>query len=569
MGLHRCALLSIIVLLSRNILSLQPSAISLRRVRGCNDGGLKISFSRQERDNCRRSRQKLSRLPSSYITSENEPDTFSEETVNETNIEMSGPTVNETSIENNADEVAMNNLTVLDAAPVEAIKPSRKDNILQMINAAFLVAGTTIGGGFLALPSVVAPVGFVPAAVGMVGVWCFFLAQSFAMVECINRVKQSGADKDEYPGITGAARLAFGRKGEIAIGFLLTFLIQAILVAQISRAGMLFSRYRLGCLLSAFSIAGTVFGTRSGVAFASKTNAALTSIFLVSAMLVFGIGIPMADFSRLGGLTGFSKIPVAIPALLQVLAYGEIIPSVCQVLDYNSKRIHRAILIGTSMTLSLQLFWSGLGVSLASSASAVDTLLSGSGRAIKLPLFTMTISAILTTILGGYLALQSTVNDLLSTARSDTEKSTHSDVAVEDGVKVAKNIPRPTGSLLHRLRFAAIASVPASLVACISPSIFLKAISFSGSYPVIMLWGLFPSLSALFQRRKESKDGNIKPTKRSAGPTAWLLFLAAISLVVFASSFLKDVSALLASSAFFKTFAGIRPEHSHIAELIH
>ena len=165
MGLHRCALLSILVLLSRNILSLQPSAISLRRVRGCNDGGLKISFSRQERDNCRRSRQKLSRLPSSYITSENELDTFSEETVNETNIEMSGPTVNETSI---ADEVAMNNLTVLDAAPVEAIKPSRKNNILQMINAAFLVAGTTIGGGFLALPSVVAPVGFVPAAVGMV-----------------------------------------------------------------------------------------------------------------------------------------------------------------------------------------------------------------------------------------------------------------------------------------------------------------------------------------------------------------------------------------------------------------
>ena len=52
----------------------------------------------------------------------------------------------------------------------------------------------------------------------------------------------------------------FGVKGEIAIGILLTILstlpyIEATLVSQISRSGMLFANYRLGCLVSAFSIA--------------------------------------------------------------------------------------------------------------------------------------------------------------------------------------------------------------------------------------------------------------------------------------------------------------------------
>lgn len=109
----------------------------------------------------------------------------------------------------------------------------------------------------------------------------FFLAQSFVLVECINRTKYDSEDATPL-GIAGAAKSVFGKKGEIVIGILLTILFEATLVSQISRPGMLFANHRLGCLVSAASIAALVFGPKSGIMFASKANAALTSLFLPS-----------------------------------------------------------------------------------------------------------------------------------------------------------------------------------------------------------------------------------------------------------------------------------------------
>ena len=56
---------------------------------------------------------------------------------------------------------------------------------------AALIAGTTIGGGFLALPASTSPCGAAPAAVGLVGVWLFLLGGALSLSNAIFMLKRN------------------------------------------------------------------------------------------------------------------------------------------------------------------------------------------------------------------------------------------------------------------------------------------------------------------------------------------------------------------------------------------
>jgi len=431
------------------------------------------------------------------------------------------------------------------ASGMTKTKHTQTQTALRIMNAAFLVAGTTIGGGFLALPTVVAPSGFYPSAVTLLGVWGYFLAQSFILVECIQRARARTTTAgtgtgDGDPGVAATAQSVFGMKGEVAIGILLTVLIQATLVSQISRAGMLFSSsyYRVGCIVSSFSVAAIVFGPKSGINFAAKANSVLTTLFILSCVSVFGCGVGIADWTRLGVSNNWSSIPSAVPTFLQLLVYGEIVPTVCQILKYNTKHIHTAIILGSCMTLCLQIGWSALGMALVSTVTSaastsnldpVNVLLASSGP-VRVPLFCLAITAILTTILGSYLALLSAVNDFVQQRK-------------EGGFGLE--------SLGQRIKVASLITVPASLIACTSPSVFLKAIDFAGSYPVLLLWGVVPPVMALIQRFRERRDSvegvegdGDEAISNTSGPSAWLALLASISLGMVVLNAGQDISSL-------------------------
>jgi hypothetical protein len=59
-----------------------------------------------------------------------------------------------------------------------------------------LIAGTTIGGGTLALPAAAAPAGFVPAAAALVGCWLFLFVEAVLLVEVSVRMKAEGTAKE-------------------------------------------------------------------------------------------------------------------------------------------------------------------------------------------------------------------------------------------------------------------------------------------------------------------------------------------------------------------------------------
>ena len=443
---------------------------------------------------------------------------------------------------------------------------------LTILQAAFLIAGTTIGGGFLALPTVISPAGFLPSTATLTSVWAYFVAQSFILVECLvnerNREQDSNVSSSfsASPGVSATAFATFGKAGEQITRLLLIVLTQATLVSQISRAGTLIlpNQYILGCILSSVSIAAIVFGPSKGkgIIWSTRANSVLLWLFLFSAGWVGISGVQnVAQASYWAVLSSaqyqhWDAVPRAIPTFLQLLVYGEIIPVVCDLLQFRVKAIKMSILMGSLLTLGLQLGWSALGTVLVTPTAGVVVdpvnVLLGAGGAMQVPLFCLAITAILTTILGSYLALFSAFQDWMSGAGHDTDKDS----------SMMQSQENRNGEYPWRIRLAvaSLISLPALCISSISPDLFLKAIDFAGSYPVLLLWGVIPPAMALTQRwRKtnletinESGDSSIVVeqsedlSKNIGGPTVWLIMLMTLSIGMVANSARQDLTWLIA-----------------------
>ena len=414
-----------------------------------------------------------------------------------------------------------------------------------MLKAVLLIAGTTVGGGFLALPgSVVLPLGgFLPAAVSLAMAWLYLLVQSLVLAQCLVQChKDKGPNVSASEDMIGFPRVAqqtLGPQGATIATFSLVLLTQATLVSQLSRAGILLAdnnsilsatspliRYRMGCFLAAALGTAVCFKGWSTVknalhegmnrSSATTLNAALTGIFLISVVLLFQAGQTQAIWSRCWSTpptTGVASVANVAPIMLQLLVYGEILPNVCHMLGYNPRHIRFCVALGSFIPLVLLTGWAALGVALVPPTSSTMTdpvrvLLQGNGG-ISSRLLVLSLSAIGTTILGSLLALSSAYQDVTNLRR------------MKKGSDVVWQRPW--------IAIACIA-LPPTLVAAISPSLFLQAIDFAGSYPILLLYGVLPSFMAL--------KLNTKRRKRYIG-------LAAFSGAMVTANFVADVKEFL------------------------
>jgi tyrosine-specific transport protein len=477
-----------------------------------------------------------------------------------------------------------------------------KQSALGAVGAAILlIAGTTVGGGFLALPYVVAPAGFAPSAATLVGVWLFFMAQSMVVVEILCNLAKSSGRKGV--GMTAAAGSVFGRVGEVCITALIVVLTKATIVSQISKGASILAPYTavfvplgysVSCALITCTIALVVFG--GGLRLATNLNSVLTALFAISAVFLFLVGAPHAQWARLAASNNWAVASGAIPTMLQLLVYGEILPSVCALLHYNLRLIRIAIVLGSSLPLIVEVAWAALGLALVQGGpllvDPVDVLLSASP--VRPQLLVLAVSAITTTVIGSFLALQSVFDDIAaslskprttSTTEPSLLRSSPPDNPDNPGPQPQPQSLPPTAnpttttwtlsrsrpeSTARRVLAAAIISLPSMCIAASSPSLFLAAIDFAGSYPVVLLWGVAPPLIALSLRRnvarqpqhgggpesqtgdgtgkREGGEGKGKPSieyEASAGPSAWVGTLGAASCLLLVANAVRDVLALL------------------------
>ncbi|SQC93763.1 Tyrosine permease [Cedecea neteri] len=100
------------------------------------------------------------------------------------------------------------------------------------LGSVFIVAGTTIGAGMLAMPLASAGVGFGVTLLMLVGLWALMCYTALLLVEVYQHVS---ADT----GLGTLARRYLGRPGQWLTGFSMLFLMYALTAAYISGAGEL------------------------------------------------------------------------------------------------------------------------------------------------------------------------------------------------------------------------------------------------------------------------------------------------------------------------------------------
>ena len=407
---------------------------------------------------------------------------------------------------------------------------------MRTIDAVGIVAGTAIGGGVLALPLVTTPIGYLPALCGLVGVWSFLVLTGVAFVEAAGHV--IAEDKDATT-ISHAKvmRVAFGPRASILSSLAFMAQMAAVMTAQVVKGGEFIVQltgmnYYAACLLP--TIVFGIFSFCARLKVVERANTALTAaIMLGFGALVFaalgsgaftsGALFAVAKWDR---LLPMGKQPWAVPILLNMLCFCQSVPLVVERMamapmatdadgddgssptadnqEHSSEeqvahgdelaprllKTRHAVVLGASVPLLLTTVWAAVSTALvppAAVASGADPLftLLGLGPAVGIPVGTLAVGAIGTTLLSSFLAVSHFFADALCTRFGYCD--------------------------LGSLAWCRVATVALPcLLACGGPTLYLPLLAFAGAYPTTILYGLAPALAALRLRRRaeEAADGH-------------------------------------------------------------
>lgn len=385
-----------------------------------------------------------------------------------------------------------------------------------VVSQAALIAGTTIGGGFLALPAATAPCGAVPASIGLLCVWIFLLCAALSLSDAIFIVKRQDVSSIDDVSLFSLVKHCFGSTFGGLVGLLFLLLIKVTLIAQLSKIGVLLqsavpmiSRHMWTSIFSGILITLCILSSKRRI---EGINDVLTATMLISfaslVMLAGGSGwssngLMRSNFSSLlPSVSQTDQIPWAIPTFIQLLIYNEVVPIVASRLN-DERKVRKAIVFGSLVPLAMCLIWNcvALGIvpyepSMVASGMIYDPLTKlndvvrtkEGGKIFLASVNILAGSAICTTAIGSILAITQFLDGLFTKngigfKRQSADESNNEKSAVY------------TSSLLQKVITHTAALVPSTTIAILGSSqLYYQATSFAGEFPCTLLYGLIPPL---------------------------------------------------------------------------
>lgn len=466
------------------------------------------------------------------------------------------------------DHVAVHNLGVASASGLPAVAPrlrqfqhcatSGNDDSspppprARVRDAVSIFAGTAIGGGSLALPTVVAPMGLAPAVVGLVIASVFVTANSLAYGEVALRVTAARMQDDDSTDVSVVTivRDVLGKTAAVICS--VAFVTQMIVMqtAQVIKAGEILSflfgmPYQLCCMATA--VLCGVFSYIAPVSIVEKGNTALTATLCTGfVLLLFTVSSDIAQFSwgpLISQLTfadwrylSPTASTWAIPVFVQMLISGPAVPVVVGRLGLDRQRdIYRSITVGALIPLLICVSWSAvslaataLGGRCASNGVVADPILQmlACSPDVAIPVALVAFGSIGTTVVPGNLCLGQFVSDVICTALGISDESDMGNRSI----------------LVRRLSKTGIVLL-SIVLACGGPRLFVPLLAFNGSCPTTLLYGLMPPVAALTLR---GVLGSARDRASSPGTRKWTLLpggTAVLGLCTCASIAMLVVSA--------------------------
>lgn len=229
----------------------------------------------------------------------------------------------------------------------------------KLLGSILIIAGSSIGGGMLAMPITSAGVGFLGTTLLLGIIWFAMCYTALLMVDLYDYNEASAG----FNTLTKKYAGSFINK---LAGFSLMFLIYGLTAAYISGGGTIiktnidllfdtnFNTYT-AILLFALVFGGIVVIGTQWVDWLTRGIFIAKLIFLV--LLVFLLFPFVKQANLLHSPLSVGLTLTAIPAIFTSFGFHGSIPSIVQYLDGDKKRLKRAFILGSLLPLVVYLIW--------------------------------------------------------------------------------------------------------------------------------------------------------------------------------------------------------------------
>ncbi|CRX39357.1 amino acid permease [Estrella lausannensis] len=353
-----------------------------------------------------------------------------------------------------------------------------------LINAIFLITGTCIGAGMLALPFVTAYSGFLPALlIGFIS-WIFMMATGLLFLEATLWMPD-GAN------VISLSRHFLGRTGQWIGAVLFLFLYLCLMVSYIDEGSALFGSFMSSYIsplestlqLIFFSV---IFGALVlvGTQIVGKVNGLLVLGLVLSYFLIVVAGIGSVE-APLALRADWSLWYMAAPTLFSAYGYHNILPTLSTYLKRDTKKLRIAVIVGTTIPFIVYTLWQLLIIG----AVPVEHISQIQGLQVRSwELLGLATDSVLLKALGKAFAFFAIVTSLLGVALSMVD-------FLGDGLKVKR-------SGLTRVFLTMAVFIPPTIFASTYPGIFVEAIGVAGGIGEAILNGIMPVLMVYVGRFK-------------------------------------------------------------------
>ncbi|EOC1312656.1 tyrosine transporter TyrP [Cronobacter turicensis] len=227
------------------------------------------------------------------------------------------------------------------------------------LGSIFIVAGTTIGAGMLAMPLAAAGVGFGVTALLLFLLWAVMCYTALLLVEVYQH----------HPASTGLGTLALhylGKPGQWLAGFSMLFLMYALTAAYISGGGELLAsslsqwldmRITPATGVLAFTLAGGLIvsiGTHS-VDMVNRLLFTAKTVFLVVMLAMMMPHIHQVNLLTLPVEKGLALS--ALPVIFTSFGFHGSVPSVVSYMKGDVRKLKLIFITGSAIPLVAYLFW--------------------------------------------------------------------------------------------------------------------------------------------------------------------------------------------------------------------
>ncbi|MBD2799265.1 tyrosine transporter TyrP [Xenorhabdus sp. M] len=246
------------------------------------------------------------------------------------------------------------------------------------IGSIFIVAGTTIGAGMLAMPLASVGVGFSTTITMLIFLWGLMSYTALLLVEVYQHNQTDS-------GLGTIAKRYLGNPGQWLTSFGMLFLLYALTTAYISGLGELLSInlsswFNRPVSLSSSIIAFTIFV--GGIVCISTRSVDLINRFLFTAKIIFlaimlNVMIPHVDKVNLMTMpVEQGLILSAIPVIFTSFGFHGSIPSIIRYMGGETKKLRKVFVIGSAIPLVVYILWQTATLGAASSSNSFINIIS-------------------------------------------------------------------------------------------------------------------------------------------------------------------------------------------------